>query len=284
MTTLIEHRNFPNERDLYGARGLRLVDCTFEGEADGESALKEASDISLERCRMALRYPLWHCDGLCLKDVRMEPTCRAALWYTRNARIEDSALHGIKAVRECADIALRHCDVVSAEFGWKCSGLRLEDCSLEGEYPFLDSRGLAFENMRLKGKYSFQYAQDITIDHCELDTKDAFWHAKNVVVRDSTVRGEYLGWFSEGLTLERCRIAGTQPLCYARGLTLLDCTMEGCDLSFEYSDVHASVLGEILSVKNPRSGCIEADGYGEILLTPDSKYPPTAKILTRGRP
>lgn len=73
------------------------------------------------------------------------------------------------------------------------------------------------------------------------------------------MRGEYLGWYSENLTLIRCHISGTQPLCYCENLHLIDCTMEGTDLSFEYSSVEAEVRGEILSVKNPRSGCIVAE-------------------------
>ena len=57
--------------------------------------------------------------------------------------------------------------------------------------------------------------------------------------------------------------------------------MENCDLAFEYSEVDAEVQGEILSVKNPRSGVIRADRVGEIILTSDSVWPPEAEILTR---
>ena len=41
--------------------------------------------------------------------------------------------------------------------------------------------------------------------------------------------------------------------------------MEDTDLSFEYSDVDADVVGSIMSVKNPRSGVIVCDGVGEII-------------------
>ena len=98
-----------------------------------------------------------------------------------------------------------------------------------------------------------------------LDTKDAFWHSKNVTVTDSDVRGEYLGWFSERLTLINCKISGTQPLCYCKNLRLVNCRMEGTDFSFEYSDVDADIAGNIISVKNPRSGRIVADSVGEVI-------------------
>jgi hypothetical protein len=94
------------------------------------------------------------------------------------------------------------------------------------------------------------------------------------------VKGEYLAWFSEGLTLINCRIIGTQPLCYCKNLTLIDCEMQGCDLSFEYSDVQASINGHIDSVKNPRSGSITADSIGEVIWE-DAVMPCDAQVIVR---
>ena len=113
---------------------------------------------------------------------------------------------------------------------------------------------LAFRNVRLKGKYSFQYIHDATFDGCTFDTKDAFWHAKDVVVRNSTVKGEYLAWYCENVTFEHCKIIGTQPLCYCKGLRLVDCEMIDTDLSFEKSQVEATITTPVISIKNPRTG------------------------------
>ena len=60
----------------------------------------------------------------------------------------------------------------------------------------------------------------------------------------------------------------------------MNCTMEGTDLSFEYSDVDADIIGEVLSVKNPRSGRIVADGYGEIISS-ESVFPLTCEVVVR---
>lgn len=276
--TELQHQTFPQERALYAARDLRLSQCTFEGAEDGESALKEAARIDATHCHFALRYPLWHGTDIRLHECTLAPTCRAALWYAHKVDIEHSRLHGIKALRECQQVSLRNCSVLSEEFGWKSRALSFEHTSVEGEYLFLDSQEITFRNSSLTGKYSFQYVQNACIEHSTLNTKDAFWHSRNVTVRDSILRGEYLGWYSENLTLERCHIVGTQPLCYARGLTLRNCTTENCDLAFEYSEVHASIQGHILSVKNPRSGSIRADSIGEILFTNDTVVPCNADV------
>ena len=265
METTITGKQFDEERTLYNLHSTHVERCVFDGPADGESALKEARDVRLTDCRFSLRYPLWHVEGFSLSGCSMDEKARAALWYTNHGTIDNSVLGGIKALRECSDVALRGCRIDSPEFGWKCSGIRLHDCDLTAEYVFLDSRDVKLTNVRMKGKYSFQYMENLEIVDSYLDTKDAFWHSKNVTVRNSTVKGEYLAWFSEGLTLIDCHIIGTQPLCYCKDLTLINCTMEGTDLAFEYSDVNADVTGEILSVKNPRSGVITADAVGEVI-------------------
>ena len=262
----IYKKTFDEERALYNLQDTAVVDCDFAGPADGESALKEARNISVENCRFSLRYPLWHVEGFTLADSTMDEATRAAIWYAKDGNIHGSVLGGIKAVRECENISIANSKILSQEFGWKSKNVQLADCDVTAEYIFLDSRDIAIDRLQFKGKYSFQYTENVTITNSNLDTKDAFWHAKNVTVKDSVVKGEYLGWYSEGLTLINCHIIGTQPLCYCKDLTLIDCTMEATDLSFEYSQVQATVTGHIDSVKNPLSGYVLADSIGEIIL------------------
>ena len=262
----IENQTFDEERALYGVRDVIVRRCRYDGPADGESAFKECANVTVEGAFMNLRYPFWHDRGLVLRDVEMTELCRAALWYSEDVTIEDSDLHGIKALRECADVRMRGCDVVSPEFGWSTRGIRMEDCTAESEYFLMRATRIALRDVRFQGKYSFQYVEDAVIENCELDTKDAFWHAKNVVVRNSVVRGEYLGWYSEGLTFENCLIQGTQPLCYCRDLRLVNCQMVGCDLAFERSHVQAEVTTPVDSVKNPLAGSrITLPAVGEVI-------------------
>lgn len=261
----IEHQTFDQERALYGAHRLVVSHCAFDGPADGESALKEASDIQADHCYCNLRYPFWHDHKLKITNCEMTELCRAALWYSRDVEIEDTRLHGIKALRECDRVTMRRCDILSPEFGWSVRGIEMEDCTAESEYFMMRAEHLTFRNVRMKGKYSFQYIQDATFDHCTFDTKDAFWHAHNVVVRNSVVKGEYLAWYCDNVTFDHCKIIGTQPLCYCKNLTLIDCEMINTDLCFEKSQVQATLTTPVLSIKNPRSGCITLPSVGEII-------------------
>lgn len=262
----IENQTFDEERALYGSRNVEVCHCTFDGPADGESAFKESSSVAAIDCFFNLRYPFWHVRGLEVRHCEMTELCRAALWYSEDILIQDTKLHGIKALRECDRATLVHCDIISPEFGWNTRALTMEDCAAESEYFLMGASDVHLRNVHLKGKYSFQYVRGGTIQNSDLYTKDAFWHSENLTVVDSVISGEYLAWYSKNLTLVRCKIIGTQPLCYCEGLTLIDCEMEGCDLAFEKSEVHATVTTLIDSVKNPRAGQIAAPAVGEVIM------------------
>ena len=258
------------ERALYGERALLVRECRFDGPADGESALKECRRVTVEDSYFNLRYPFWHDKGATIARCEMTANCRAALWYSEDITVTDTKMHGIKALRECKRVKITGSDIVSPEFGWSVRELSMEDTRAEGEYFLLRAEDIALKNVVFSGKYSFQYVKRAELCGCTLHTKDAFWHAKNVTVTDSVLEGEYLGWYSEGLTLIRCKIRGTQPLCYCKNLRLIDCEMKGCDLSFEKSEVDATLSSPVDSIKNPRSGEIRVPAVGEIIF--DEKW------------
>lgn len=263
---LIEDQTFDIERAFYGEKDLCLKNCSFDGPADGESALKECSNIEIENTFCNIRYPFWHDHHLKIHRSELTTFCRAALWYSDHLEIIKTKLHGIKALRECSDVTMADCDIISAEFGWSVRNLNMRCCTAESEYFMLRSENLYLSDVRFRGKYSFQYTRDITIENCVLDTKDAFWHASNVTVKNSTIRGEYLAWYSDSLTLVHCKIIGTQPFCYCKNLRLIDCEMVDADLCFEKSEVNATITTPVVSIKNPLSGTIYAPSVGEIIM------------------
>lgn len=262
---IISNQTFDEERALYGEKDLVVKDCVFDGPADGESALKESQGITVDHCYFNLRYPFWHDTGLKINNSELTKLCRAALWYSSEVEICNSRLHGIKALRECRQVNLQGCDIISPEFGWSVQGMKMENCTIESEYFMMRASNLTFRDITLNGKYSFQYIEDSVFENCTFDTKDAFWHAKNITIRNSVVKGEYLGWYSTNLTFENCKITGTQPLCYCKNLKLVNCGMTDTDLSFERSEVEATLTTPVVSIKNPLSGYISVPEVGEVI-------------------
>ncbi len=263
---IIENRTFDEERALYGQTGIRVVNCSFDGPADGESAFKECAHVEAEHCFFNLRYPFWHVNGLSVKDCEMTGLCRAALWYSTDVTISNSRLHGIKALRECGGVVMTGCDIISQEFGWSSCDVVMECCRASSEYFMLRARDIRLTGVDFSGKYSFQYIENAEFENCRFDTKDAFWHGRNITVRNSVIKGEYLAWYSENLTLINCTVIGTQPFCYCKGLRLINCRMDEADLCFEKSEVEAELTAPVISIKNPRSGTISVPSVGELIM------------------
>lgn len=276
----IKDKIFDEERALYNSDGLVISKCSFSGDADGESALKESRNITVENSRFELRYPFWHDDGLTACDCTLTSTCRAPVWYTKNAFFDNCDIESVKAFRECENVKIKNCRVTSPELLWNCRGVNIEGGEMTSEYFLMGSSDIKIDNLTFGGKYSFQYVKNAVIRNSVLNTKDAFWHTENVSVYDSVISGEYAAWYSKNLRLYRCKIIGTQPFCYAKDLYMEDCIMEKCDLSFENTTVNATINSIIDSVKNPIGGRIVAKGYGEIILDDHLPSEADCEILT----
>ena len=262
---VIENKTYDLERSLYNLKDTKVIKCIFKGKNDGESVLKEAKNIEIEKCIFSLRYPLWHNDNFKVYKSDFDEYSRAPIWYSNNGEIIFSKITSIKALRECNNIKIKNGYIYSNEFGWKCNNIEVIKSRINSEYAFFDSKNIKLDNVSFSGKYSFQYIDNLEIKNSFLNTKDAFWHSENVVVKDSVVKGEYLAWFSKNITFINCTIVGTQPFCYVENLKLVNCKMIDTDLAFEYSSVDVDVINEIESIKNPKSGVIKCLGVKEII-------------------
>lgn len=277
----IQDKVFGGERPLYAEKHLSLKNVVIEA---GESALKETADIVAEQCEFKGKYPFWECDGFVIKDCIFREGARAALWYSRGCRMTDTLVEAPKMFRDMDGVELTNVRFPNAlETFWNCRNIKIRGAEVrKGDYIYMGSSDIDIDGYRQQGNYSFQYCKRVTIRNAYLETKDAFWETEDVTVYDSEIHGEYLGWYSKRLRLVRCHITGTQPLCYCEDLVLEDCTFgEDADLAFEYSSVDATVRGRVTSVKNPRSGRILADDYGEIILDSNIKAPGDCQILKR---
>ena len=280
----IKDQYFEGERPLYVRHGLRLENVVI---GPGESALKEGSGFEALDCEFKGKYPFWECKGVTIRNCIFRESARAALWYSKGCKMYDTLVEAPKMFRRISDVYVENVRFPNAlETFWDCKDVELKHVEVEnGDYLFMHTENVRIEDFKLRGNYSFQYAKDVVIRDADMETKDAFWEAENVTVYDSRINGEYLGWYAKNLRLVNCRIGGTQPLCYCENLLLENCVFEAdADLAFEYSDVEASIIGPLTSVKNPRSGQIMADSYGDIILDGNGKAPGDCQISTWSEP
>lgn len=277
---LIKNTEFGGERPLFASHNIKLENVTVHA---GESALKECSNVEVDRCRFEGKYPFWHVDGFVIRNSVFTPGARAALWYSLNLVMEDTLVEAPKMFREMDGVKLVNVSIPDAqETLWHCRNVELENVEVKNaDYLFMHCDNIKIKDYRQDGNYSFQYCRNVEIRNAVINSKDAFWNTENVTVYDSEINGEYLGWHSRNLRLVNCRLSGTQPLCYAHGLVMENCVMaEDCDLAFEESELDATVNSVITSVKNPTTGVIRAKGYGEIIIDENIKAPADCRIET----
>ena len=278
----ISNAEFGGERPLFESHGLRLENVIIH---EGESAIKECSDIEAVNCRFEGNYPFWHVHRFTIDRCFFDVGGRSALWYSDHLKMTNTRIDAPKMFREMHHLDLENVEMTDAdEVFWRCSDIRVKNLRLHGgTYPFMFCHDVYVDGLESDSKYVFQYVKNLELHNAKITTKDALWETENVTVYDSELNGEYLGWHSKNLRLVNCHISGTQPLCYAENLVMENCTMaDDCDLAFEYSTVNAVINGPIHSVKNPRSGSITADAYGEIIIDKNIKKPADCAILTTG--
>lgn len=265
------------ERALFNSTDLHISDCIFE---DGESPLKESSNIELEGSMFKWKYPLWYCKNVVAKDCKWFDMARAGVWYTENISVENAMIEAPKNFRRCKALKLKNVDFFNAEETlWHCDGVEMDHVSAKGPYFAMDTNNMKINDLKLDGNYSFDGCKNIEIRNSVLLSKDAFWNSENVTVYDSFISGEYLGWNAKNLTLINCTIESLQGMCYIDNLVMKNCKLINTTLAFEYSTVDAEITGNVDSVINPSSGTIKAKKIGTLILQKDLVDTSKTKII-----
>ena len=268
------------ERAVYNTHNAVFYDTTF---ADGESPLKESSEIELYNCIFKWKYPLWYSKNIKVFNTTWLDTARSGIWYTDNIYIKDSFIEAPKQFRRSNNITIENTMIPNAEeFLWTCENVNLKNVQAKGNYFGMNSKNIKIVNFTLAGNYAFDGASNIEIRNAKMNSKDSFWNCENVTIYDSTIIGEYLGWNSKNVTLINCTIDSNQGMCYMDGIKMINCKLLNTDLSFELcKNVDAIIKSKIDSVKNPISGRIEAEDIGEIILDKEMIDPNNTTIITK---
>ena len=219
--------------------------------------------------------------------------------------ISNAEFGGERPLFESHDLRLENVIIRAGESAIKeCSNIEAVDCRFEGNYPFWHVHGFVIDrcffdvggrsalwysdhlkmtNTRIDAPKMFREMHDIEIENVEInDADEVFWRCRNLNIKNLKLHGgTYPFMFSSNIRIDglESHITGEQPLCYAHDLVLETCTFgPDCDRAFEYSSVQATIKGAIGGVKNPRTGCITAESYGEIILDENIKAPADCKL------
>lgn len=260
----INQKILSGERALYDTHDAHISYCTFQ---DGESPLKESSNLEVDHCIFKWKYPLWYTENVKVKDCILEDMARAGIWYVDNLTVEDTVVQAPKNFRRVNHMVLKNIDMPNAqETLWSCKNVEMEHVTAKGDYFAMNCENMKINDFTLVGNYSFDGTKNIEVHNSRLVSKDAFWNSENIVVYDSVISGEYLGWNSKNITLINCTIESLQGMCYIDNLVMKNCRLINTTLAFEYSEADVEIIGRVESVFNPKGGTIRADVIGELVM------------------
>lgn len=260
---------YQGERNLFKQNDLEVSSSYFH---DGESPLKEGTNITVLDSTFSYKYPLWYGKNINVYNSYFILDAHACFWYGSDYYFSKVYIGANKNFRRLENVNVKDSILLnSTESFWYCKNVNIKNSILEGDYLFLGSEEIVLENCLIKGNYPFDSAKNIILVNCFLNSKDAFWNCKNVMVISSSIYGEYIGWNSSYLRFLDSKIKSHQGFCYIDNLVINDCDIYGGDLMFEYcSNIFAKVTSRISSVKNPISGYIESKGMVELVQDDES--------------
>jgi hypothetical protein len=277
---VIQQEILTGERALFQGKNMLIQDSVF---MDGESPLKESSDIELSHCLFRWKYPLWYSENIVAKDCAWSDTARAGVWYSNNVSVEDTVIEAPKNFRRCHGLSLTNVSLPRAEETlWHCSDVTMKNVTAAGDYFAMNCENIRLHDFVLTGNYSFDGVKNMVLCKAKMLSKDAFWNTDHVTVYDSFISGEYLGWNAKNLTLINCTVESLQGMCYIDNLVMKNCKLINTTLAFEYSTVEAEICGRIESVLNPAGGTIRADYINELILEKDKINPDKTTIVCDG--
>lgn len=260
----INQQILTGERALYDTHDAKITYCTFE---NGESPLKESSNLEVDNCLFKWKYPFWYTQHVKITNSAFFEMARAGIWYVEDFTMEDTVVEAPKNFRRVNGLVLKNVSLPNAaETLWHCKNVKMQNVTANGDYFAMNSTDMEIDSFTLTGNYSFDGGKNIVVRNSRLLSKDAFWNAENITVYDSFISGEYLGWNSKNITLVNCTIESLQGMCYIQNLTMKNCRLVNTTLAFEYSDCDVEIKGKVESVFNPKGGSIKADVIGELIM------------------
>ncbi len=276
---LYKEGRYTGERALYETHDAKIENCIFD---DGESPLKESSNLDISHTSFCWKYPLWYDKNVKVEHSTFFEMARAGVWYTQDITLNDVLICAPKNFRRCKELTLKDVTFTDAkETLFNCEDVKLINVSAKGDYFGMHCSNMDIENLKVDGNYAFDSAKNATFKNCKLLTKDAFWNCENINIEHSYICGEYFGWNSKNITLKDCTIESLQGFCYMENVKLINCKVLNTNLAFEYSTVDADITTRLISIKNPKGGRIVCRGYDELIMEPNLVDPSKTEIIVK---
>ena len=181
MEKVIKNQFLTGERALFGTKDAEIYDTIF---TDGESPLKESSNIGVYSSMFKWKYPLWYCRNISVRDSAWFDMARAGVWYTDNISVEDY-------------------------FAMNCENVEIDGLTLYGNYSFDGVKNMTVKNSKLLSKDAFWNSDNVTVYDSFISGEYLGWNAKNLTLVNCTVESLQGMCYIDDLVMKNCKLINT---------------------------------------------------------------------------
>ncbi len=108
----------------------------------------------------------------------------------------------------------------------------------------------------------------------EIDSREFGWKCNNIEMNNTSIISEYIFLDSKNVKLDNVKFQGKYSFQYMENLEISNSVLD--------TKVAADIKGNVISIKNPKSGTITVDSVGEII-TEDPVMECNGKVIIRNK-
>lgn len=149
-----------------------------DSKLHGIKAVRECSDVSLERCDIDSPEFGWSASQIRLRDC----TAKSEYFMLRARRIYFASVHftGKYSFQYIEDAVFTDCHFDTKDAFWHAKNVTVRNSVLKGEYLAWYSDGLTLENCRIIGTQPFCYCKNLTLIDCQMVDTDLCFEKSQV--------------------------------------------------------------------------------------------------------
>lgn len=169
----------------------------------------------------------------------------------RNCRFDGPA-DGESALKESADITVRHCFMNLRYPFWHDENLCIEDSELTPlcRAALWYSHHLQISRTKLHGIKAVRECKDITINSCDIDSPEFGWSADGIKMEDSTAQSEYFLLRARNVVFDNVDFHGKYSFQYVEHALFTSCRFDTKDAFWHAKDItvrNSVIKGEYLA-------------------------------------